>query len=157
MPNAGKSTLLARVTASKPKIADYPFTTLVPQLGVVRVGSRAQFCAGGHTRVDQRRCRGRRTWAADSLRHLSRCRVLVHLVDVAPLDGSDPVANIETCWKPNWRRSAPSLAERPVWVVFNKVDLLADDASRRRCAPSSLTEPAAGQALCGHIGRARRG
>jgi GTP-binding protein len=126
MPNAGKSTLLSRVTASKPKIADYPFTTLVPQLGVVRAGAERSFVLADIPGLIKGAADGAGL-GSRFLRHLSRCRVLVHLADVAPLDESDPVANVEAL-EAELKTFSPSLAQRPVWVVFNKLDVIAEDS-----------------------------
>ena len=125
MPNAGKSTLLARVTASTPKIADYPFTTLIPQLGVVRLGSERSFVLADIPGLIKGAAEGAGL-GSRFLRHLSRCRVLVHLVDVAPLDETDPVANVEVL-ETELAAFSPSLANRPIWVVFNKLDLIAEE------------------------------
>lgn len=131
MPNAGKSTLIRAVSAARPKVADYPFTTLVPQLGVVRVGSGSSFVLADIP--------GLIAGAADGaglgtrfLKHLARTRLLLHLVDAAPLDGADPVAAM-TAIATELERYSPALAERPRWLVLNKVDLLTDEARSALC------------------------
>lgn len=121
MPNAGKSTLIARVSASRPKIADYPFTTLVPNLGVVRVGEDASFVmadvpglipgASGGAGLGYR-----------FLKHLSRTRLLLHLVDAAPLDGSDPLANCRLI-EAELHAYSQVFRQRDVWMVATKMDL----------------------------------
>lgn len=125
MPNAGKSTLLSQVSAARPKIADYPFTTLYPQPGVVAVGPLKSFVM-----VD---IPGLIEGAADGaglghrfLKHLSRTRLMLHLVDILPPDGSDIVANIRAINK-ELKKFSPELAERAQWLVFNKTDVMAEE------------------------------
>ena len=120
LPNAGKSTFISAVSAARPKIADYPFTTLVPSLGVVRVSEGASFVVADIPGLIE--------GAADGaglghrfLRHLERCRVLLHLVDMKPIDGSDPAKNIAVI-ESELRRYSEKLAEKPRWLVFNKCD-----------------------------------
>lgn len=122
MPNAGKSTLLASVSAARPKIADYPFTTLYPQPGVVSVGALRSFVM-----VD---IPGLIEGAADGaglgirfLKHLQRTRLMLHLVDVLPPDGGDIISNIETINRELVTFSG-ELAAREQWLVFNKTDLM---------------------------------
>lgn len=120
-PNAGKSTLLSKVSAAKPKIADYPFTTLVPNLGVVRIDEGASFLLadipglieGAHQGVGL---------GFDFLRHVERNRMLLHIVDVAGVDGRDPVDDFEKI-NEELRLYNPRLAERYQVVAANKVDL----------------------------------
>ncbi len=125
MPNAGKSTLLASVSAARPKIADYPFTTLYPQPGVVACGAARSFVM-----VD---IPGLIEGAADGaglgirfLKHLMRTRLMLHLVDVLPPDGSDVVANIRTI-NAELKQFNPELAAREQWLVFNKIDVMPED------------------------------
>lgn len=125
LPNAGKSTLLSRVSASRPKIADYPFTTLVPSLGVVGGdGDRALVMADIPGLIEG---------AAEGaglgtrfLRHVARTRLLLHLVDVAPLDETHPVDNVILIENELLAYSA-AFAERPVIIVLNKIDLVDED------------------------------
>ena len=120
-PNAGKSTLLSKVSAAMPKIADYPFTTLVPNLGVVRIDEGASFLLadipglieGAHQGVGL---------GFDFLRHVERNRMLLHIVDVAGVDGRDPVDDFEKI-NEELRLYNPRLAERYQVVAANKVDL----------------------------------
>lgn len=131
-PNAGKSTLLAALTRANPKIANYPFTTLAPQLGVAELdGGR-----GEERRVVIADLPGLIEGAAqgaglghDFLRHIERTRVLVHLLDVMPEDGSDPVDNYTRIRKELADYSA-ELAERDEIIGLNKMDLLPDDEAR---------------------------
>lgn len=125
MPNAGKSTFLAALSAARPRIADYPFTTLVPQLGVVRVAAGRSFVLADIPGLIE--------GAADGaglgirfLKHLARTRVLLHLVDPRPLDGSDPLEAIRAI-EAELERFSPALAARRRWVVVNKLDLVPEE------------------------------
>lgn len=129
LPNAGKSTFIRSVSAAKPKVADYPFTTLVPNLGVVRAGN--SFVVADIPGLIE--------GAADGaglgirfLRHLERCRVLLHLVDIMPIDGSDPVENAKVIVS-ELEQYSEKLASKPRWLVFNKIDLLPEDEANARC------------------------
>ena len=126
LPNAGKSTLLARTTAAQPKIADYPFTTLKPSLGVVRVATDSSFVMADVPGLIAGAAQGAGL-GIQFLRHLSRTRILLHLIDVAPGDGSDPVANAQAI-EAEVSAYSRALAERPIWLVLTKIDLL--DAAR---------------------------
>jgi GTP-binding protein len=126
MPNAGKSTLIGKVSAAHPKVADYPFTTLTPSLGVVKrrgedtslvmadipglIGGAAQGAGLG----------------VQFLRHLARTRLLLHLVECLPADGADPLANLSLI-EGELAAYSPALTERPIWTVLTKVDLLSDE------------------------------
>jgi GTP-binding protein len=129
MPNAGKSTLLARVSASRPKIADYPFTTLTPNLGVVRVGGERSFVMADIPGLIEGAAMGAGL-GTQFLRHLARCRVLLHLAEVQPLDGSQPVANI-TAIEAEVAAYSPTLLRRPRWIVLTKLDLVTPEAARQ--------------------------
>lgn len=126
LPNAGKSTMIRRVSASRAKVADYPFTTLVPNLGVVRLDMDRSFVIADVP--------GLVKGAADGvglgtrfLRHLSRTRVLLHLVDIARIDGSDPVQDLKEVEDELYRYS-DVFSERPIWTVATKIDALQKDA-----------------------------
>jgi len=125
MPNAGKSTLIRAVSAARPKVADYPFTTLVPQLGVVRIGTGSSFVLADIPGLIEGAAEGAGL-GTRFLKHLARTRVLLHLVDAAPIDGSDPLAAM-TAIVTELERYSPALAERPRWLVLNKIDLLDDE------------------------------
>lgn len=131
LPNAGKSTFIRSVSAAKPKVADYPFTTLVPNLGVVRLDSQKSFVVADIPGLIE--------GAADGaglgirfLKHLERCRVLLHLVDVMPVDGSDPVENARAIVE-ELEKYSPKLANKPRWLVFNKVDLMMPEEADALC------------------------
>ncbi|MDO6747638.1 Obg family GTPase CgtA [Gilvimarinus sp. 1_MG-2023] len=131
LPNAGKSTFIRSVSSAKPKVADYPFTTLVPNLGVVKVQEHRSFVVADIPGVIE--------GAADGaglgirfLKHLTRCRVLLHLVDVAPVDSSDPVENVKAIAR-ELENFSPHLAQRKRWLVLNKIDLLPPDEREEMC------------------------
>jgi GTP-binding protein len=125
LPNAGKSTLITAISNARPKIADYPFTTLHPNLGVVRAGPERSFVVADLPGLIE--------GAADGaglghlfLRHLQRTRLLLHVVDMAPFDGSDPVAQAKGIIK-ELRRYDESLYQKPRWFVLNKMDMVPAD------------------------------
>lgn len=126
LPNAGKSTLIGQVSAANPKVADYPFTTLVPSLGVVRVGTDSSFVMADIPGLIGGAAEGAGL-GAQFLRHLARTRVLLHLVDVAPEDGSDPEQNAVAI-EAELQQYSGALMERPIWIALSKVDQLEDDA-----------------------------
>lgn len=126
MPNAGKSTLLRAVSAARPKVADYPFTTLVPGLGVVRIELERSFVMADIPGVIEGASVGAGL-GFRFLKHLSRTRLLLHLVDAAPLDDSDPVAQAKAILD-ELASFSTTLAEKERWLVLNKTDLIdADD------------------------------
>jgi len=122
LPNAGKSTLIRSVSAAKPKVADYPFTTLVPNLGVVRLDGQHSFVIADIPGLIEGAASGAGL-GTQFLKHLERCRVLLHVVDIMPVDGSDPVSNINTIVN-ELALHSEKLNNKPRWLVFNKVDLL---------------------------------
>ncbi|MEQ8692158.1 MAG: Obg family GTPase CgtA [Pseudomonadales bacterium] len=126
MPNAGKSTLIGQVSAANPKVADYPFTTLVPNLGVVRVDRESSFVMADIPGLIVGAADGAGL-GAQFLRHLARTRVLLHLVDVLPEDQSDPLSNAQLI-EAELEHYSSALAERPMVTVLTKVDQL-DDAA----------------------------
>jgi GTP-binding protein len=132
MPNAGKSTLIRSVSAAKPKVADYPFTTLVPNLGVVRVGQHRSFVIADIPGLIEGASEGAGL-GIRFLKHLTRTRLLLHLVDVAPLDGSDPVETVRAIER-ELERFSPTLATRERWLVLNKTDLLPLGEMEQTCA-----------------------
>ncbi|TLU67310.1 Obg family GTPase CgtA [Thalassotalea litorea] len=125
LPNAGKSTLIRSVSAAKPKVADYPFTTLVPNLGVVRLNAQRSFVIADIPGLIEGASDGTGL-GIRFLKHLERCRVLLHLVDVLPADESDPAENAQTIIN-ELEQYSEELAGKPRWLIFNKLDLLLED------------------------------
>ncbi len=127
-PNAGKSTMIARISAARPKIADYPFTTLVPNLGVVRISEDRSFVVADVPGLIEGAHRGQGL-GHQFLRHLERTKILVHLVDVSGTTGRNPVEDLDTVRK-ELELFQPTLAAKPQIVVANKIDTLdpANDA-----------------------------
>src|SRR5476651_2625323 len=131
LPNAGKSTLIRAVSAAKPRVADYPFTTLYPNLGVVYCGEHRSFVMADIPGLIE--------GAADGaglgirfLKHLQRTRVLLHLVDILPPDpDADPVVDARAIVK-ELKKFDPNLAAKPRWLVLNKRDLMLDDEAEER-------------------------
>jgi GTP-binding protein len=127
MPNAGKSTLIAAISNARPKIADYPFTTLHPNLGVVRVGPEKSFVVADVPGLIEGASEGAGL-GHQFLRHLQRTRVLLHLVDMAPFDESvDPVAQVKAIAL-ELKKFDPALYDKPRWLVLNKLDMVPADA-----------------------------
>jgi GTP-binding protein len=126
MPNAGKSTLIRAVSAARPKVANYPFTTLVPNLGVVSIQKYRSFVMADVPGVIEG-ASGGAGLGIRFLRHLTRTRLVLHLVDVAPFDLSDPVeAAVSIANEIEY--FSPTLAQRDRWLVLNKTDLLEPEA-----------------------------
>jgi GTPase len=123
LPNAGKSTLLRAVSEARPKVADYPFTTLHPHLGVVRVGPERSFVMADIPGLIEGAAEGAGL-GIRFLKHLSRTRILLHMVDVAPLDPeADPVKSVKAL-AAELKKFSKELAKRERWLVLNKIDLL---------------------------------
>jgi GTP-binding protein len=123
MPNAGKSTLIAAISNARPKIADYPFTTLHPNLGVVRVGPEKSFVVADVPGLIEGASEGAGL-GHQFLRHLQRTRLLLHLVDVAPFDESvDPVQQARAIVA-ELKKFDPKLHAKPRWLVLNKLDMV---------------------------------
>jgi GTP-binding protein len=136
MPNAGKSTFIRAVSAARPKVADYPFTTLQPNLGVVRVAENQSFVIADIPGL----IRGASEGAGLGhrfLKHLQRTRLLLHLIDIAPLDPSaDPVADAQAIVE-ELLNFDEALFRKPRWVVLNKIDLLPEEERSSRVAAIS--------------------
>ena len=126
MPNAGKSTFIRAVSSARPKVADYPFTTLYPNLGVVSVGLNRSFVIADIPGLIEGAAEGAGL-GIQFLKHLARTRLLLHLVDAVPLDPDhDPVRDGAVLVE-ELSKYSPELAERPRWLVLNKLDLLPED------------------------------
>lgn len=125
LPNAGKSTFIRSVSAAKPKVADYPFTTLAPNLGVVKVGTFKNFVIADIPGLIEGAAEGAGL-GTRFLKHLTRTRLLLHIVDLAPIDQSNPADAAQTIVE-EITAFSPSLAERDRWLVLNKIDQLLDD------------------------------
>jgi GTP-binding protein len=124
MPNAGKSTLISRCSQARPKIADYPFTTLNPVLGIVELSGYRRFVMADIPGLIEGAHRGAGL-GHDFLRHIERTRIIVHLLDILPTDQSDPVANYHAIRK-ELQLHSQALIEKPEVIVLNKIDLDAD-------------------------------
>jgi GTP-binding protein len=132
LPNAGKSTLIRAVSAAKPKVADYPFTTLHPNLGVVRVGEHRSFVMADIPGLIEGAADGAGL-GIQFLKHLQRTRVLLHLVDVAPPDpDADPVVDARAI-AAELKKFSADLAKKERWLVLNKLDLLPADEAEKHC------------------------
>ncbi len=132
LPNAGKSTLISSVSQAKPKIANYPFTTLYPNLGVVKVDAYQSFVIADIPGIIEGAAEGAGL-GIQFLKHLSRTSLLLHLVDVAPMDESeDPVQSVKIIEK-ELQKFSDELGERERWLILNKVDLIAEHKRQAHC------------------------
>lgn len=132
LPNAGKSTLIRAVSAARPKVADYPFTTLVPNLGVVSLGDRQSFVIADIPGLIEGAADGAGL-GVQFLKHLARTRILLHLVDLAPIDGSSPAENYRVI-ENELARYSEGIASKDRWLVFTKQDLVEADELEARIA-----------------------
>jgi GTP-binding protein len=138
LPNAGKSTLIRAISAARPKVADYPFTTLAPQLGVVRVDEGRSFVVADIPGLIEGAAEGAGL-GHRFLRHLQRTRLLLHVVDIAPPDpDANPVADARAIVA-ELRKYDPALAEKPRWLVLNKLDLVPEGEREARCKAFART------------------
>lgn len=128
-PNAGKSTFIRAVSAATPRVADYPFTTLHPNLGVVSLGTDQSFVIADIPGLIEGAADGAGL-GIQFLRHVSRTSLLLHLVDIAPIDGSDPVEQVRAI-EQELAKFDPELLERPRWLVLNKADVLPEDERQK--------------------------
>ncbi len=126
MPNAGKSSLISKVSSARPKVADYPFTTLYPNLGVVRVDDNRSFVIADIPGVIEGAAEGAGL-GIQFLKHLSRTRLLLHLVDIAPMDEESNLAAEVRQIASELEKYSDDLASRDRWLVLTKTDLLTDD------------------------------
>ena len=131
MPNAGKSTLIRAVSKARPRVAGYPFTTVAPHLGVVRIDENHSFVVADIPGLIEGAAEGAGL-GHRFLRHLQRTRLLLHVIDIAPFDGAvDPVAEARAIVK-ELKRYDESLYEKPRWLVLNKLDLIPAEERRAR-------------------------
>ena len=131
LPNAGKSTFIRSVSAAKPKVADYPFTTLVPNLGVVSVRQHKSFVIADIPGLIEGASDGAGL-GIRFLKHLVRTQLMLHIVDMAPLDETDPAENMMSISR-ELERFSPALAQRDRWLVLNKLDLVSEDEHEALC------------------------
>lgn len=131
LPNAGKSTLIRAVSSARPKVADYPFTTLYPNLGVVRVDTDRSFVIADIPGLIEGAAEGAGL-GIQFLKHLSRTRILLHVIDIAPFDESDPVTDAKKIVH-ELEKFNPDLLDEPRWLVLNKLDLLPKEDAEKRC------------------------
>ncbi|HSC22620.1 MAG TPA: GTPase ObgE [Casimicrobiaceae bacterium] len=139
LPNAGKSTLIRAISAARPKVADYPFTTLSPQLGVVRTSESRSFVVADIPGLIEGAAEGAGL-GHRFLRHLARTRLLLHVVDIAPPNpDADPAADARAVLQ-ELVKFDPALAAKPRWLVLNKIDLVPEDerASRAQALAKAL-------------------
>lgn len=130
MPNAGKSTFITAVSNARPKIADYPFTTLHPNLGVVRVSHEKSFVIADIPGLIEGASEGAGL-GHQFLRHLQRTRLLLHIVDLAPFDNVDPVKEAKAIVK-ELKKYDETLFDKPRWLVLNKLDMVPEDERAKR-------------------------
>ena len=131
-PTPASRTLIAAISNARPKIADYPFTTLHPNLGVVRVGARAELRRRRHPRPDRGRCPKAPASGHQFLRHLQRTRLLLHIVDVAPFDDASTRWRRARAIVAELKKYDPELHAKPRWLVFNKIDMVPADEREQR-------------------------
>jgi GTP-binding protein len=129
-PNVGKSTLIQAVSSARPKVADYPFTTLYPNLGIVALSGQRRFVIADIPGLVPGAAMGKGL-GIQFLRHLSRTSLLLHLVDLMPADGSDPVDNVRAI-EHELATFSKSLMEKPCWLVFNKLDCFTEEEGMER-------------------------
>ncbi|MGB1108903.1 MAG: Obg family GTPase CgtA [Gammaproteobacteria bacterium] len=163
LPNAGKSTFISAVSAAKPKVADYPFTTLVPNLGVVKQAANQSFVIADIPGLIEGAAEGAGL-GIRFLKHLARTRLLLHLVDVGTIEDVEEAVKSVRAIEAELAKYDDALVARDRWLVFNKLDLLDADSADQRCesilasldwqGPSFRISSATGQgtqALCGRI------
>ena len=137
LPNAGKSTFIRAVSAARPKVADYPFTTLNPSLGMVRIAHDASFVVADIPGLIEGAAEGAGL-GHQFLRHLSRTRLLLHLVDLLPPEEDADPAKDARALANELKKYDPALFKKPRWLVFNKTDLVSDADARARAIVRAL-------------------
>ena len=150
LPNAGKSTLIRSVSSATPKVADYPFTTLYPNLGVVRVSPLKSFVMADIPGLIEGASAGAGL-GHRFLKHLSRTSILLHIVDILPFDGDDPIVSAKVIINELGEYN-PELLKKPRWLVINQIDKIADsenrDAAIRHIVPSPVRAEMPRQGVC---------
>ncbi|MCK5917815.1 MAG: Obg family GTPase CgtA [Cocleimonas sp.] len=131
LPNAGKSSLITNLSSAKPRVADYPFTTLYPNLGVVRINVNQSFVIADIPGLIEGAAEGAGL-GIQFLKHLSRTSLLLHLVDIAPMDQADPVKSVRILEK-ELEKYSDELKDRERWLIINKIDLLPTDEVQTIC------------------------
>lgn len=131
MPNAGKSSFISAVSAARPKVANYPFTTLYPNLGVVRISAETSFVIADIPGLIEGAAEGAGL-GIQFLKHLSRTGLLLHIVDIEPMDESSPVEAVQVIEK-ELEKYSEALAGKERWLVFNKTDLVLDEELDDKC------------------------
>lgn len=131
LPNAGKSTLIRAVSAARPKVADYPFTTLRPNLGVVSISPHRSFVMADIPGLIEGAAEGLGL-GIHFLKHLQRTRILLHIIDIAPIDETDPVDTAKQIVR-ELEKFSHELSQKPRWLVLNKLDLLPQEEANQRC------------------------
>lgn len=131
MPNAGKSTFIRAVSAARPKVADYPFTTMAPNLGMVRTGVDQSFVMADIPGLIEGAAEGAGL-GIQFLRHVMRTKVLLHLVDVAPFDDTDPAESVRMIER-EMEKFGNELLDKPRWLILNKIDMLPEEEREARC------------------------
>jgi GTP-binding protein len=131
MPNAGKSTFIRSVSAARPKVADYPFTTMAPNLGMVRTGVDQSFVMADIPGLIEGAAEGAGL-GIQFLKHVMRTKVLLHLVDVAPFDDTDPAESVRMI-EHEMKKFGHELLGKPRWLVLNKIDMLPEEERDVRC------------------------
>jgi GTP-binding protein len=130
LPNAGKSTFIRAVSSARPKVADYPFTTLYPHLGIVALSGQRRFVVADIPGLVPGAAQGKGL-GVQFLRHLSRTTILLHLVDIVPWDDSDPVESIRAI-EQELAAYSVDLLNKPRWLVFNKIDCMTSEETQQR-------------------------
>lgn len=138
LPNAGKSTLIRAISAARPKVADYPFTTLQPNLGVVRVDDNRSFVVADIPGLIEGAAEGAGL-GHQFLRHLARTRLLLHIIDVMPPDPEADVVRDARALVRELRKYDEALYRKPRWLVFNKLDLI-PEADREKLVKTLLKQ-----------------
>ena len=131
LPNAGKSTFIRAVSAAKPKVADYPFTTMIPNLGVVSVAKHKSFVVADIPGLIEGASEGAGL-GIRFLKHLVRTRILLHIVDMHPYDESSPAENAKVIVN-ELEKFSPEMVKRERWLLLNKLDLVPEDEREQRC------------------------